>query len=162
MWDGPSYKERPWFNWDEDALTPANADRVLARGKGRPLNEQLIHLIFSLRAAERVRLGGEERLYAAMVEATRAAMRVFAAEVGATDFVWAASARADYPNPCVKVLIERKIGTGPLGRPVLQMRLPPRLESGWTRRRAAGEERRWEPGPCGAAFLKVLDEAGES
>jgi hypothetical protein len=99
-WGGVAvdYRECPWFTWGEEALTPAGADRVLVRGVRRPLHERVMYLVVSLTPEERERLGGEEKLYGAMVEGTRAAMRVFAREIGAQELGWVASARADYPT----------------------------------------------------------------
>lgn len=154
------YRERPWFNFEESSLTPSEADRALTGFSGSPLHERTMYLAFSLRPEERGRLGmPEERLYEAMVEATRAAMRVFAREVEAEEFLWVASARADYPQPCVKVLINRWIGVMRRGLPRLQMTLPRRLRPHWMKREREDEPRRVTPGLCGEAFLEVLDAA---
>ena len=154
------YRERPWFNFEEASLTPSEADRALTGFSGSPLHKQTIHLVFSLRPEERGRLGmPEERLYEAMVEATRAAMRVFAREVGAEEFLWVASARADYPRPCVKVLINRWIGITQRGLRRYQKTLPRRLRPHRMKRGREDEPRRVTPGLCGEAFLEVLDAA---
>jgi hypothetical protein len=85
-------------------LTPAEAGRALCGFKGRPAYERTMYLVFSLREGERERerAKGDERLYAAMLEGTQAAMRVFAREIGARELVWVASAQPDYPQPRVK------------------------------------------------------------
>jgi hypothetical protein len=101
----------------------------------------------------------EEQLYEAMVEATRAAMRVFAREVGADELLWVASARVDYPQPCVKVLINRWIGFTRRGLRRYQQTLPRRLRPHRVKGEREDEPRRVTPGLCGEAFLKVLDAA---
>lgn len=155
-----SDRERPWFNFEEASLTPSEADRALTGFSWSPLHEQTIYLVFSLRPEERERLGmPEERLYEAMMEATRAAMRVFAREVRAEEFMWVASARADYPKPCVKVLINRWIGVTRRGLPRFQQTLPRRLRPHWMKREREDEPRRCAPGLCGEAFLEVLEAA---
>jgi hypothetical protein len=155
-----SYRERPWFNFEEASLTPSEAERALTSFSGSPLHERTIYLVFSLRPEERERLGmPEERLYEAMVEATRAAMRVFAREVGAGELLWVASARANYPKPCVKVLINRWSGVTRRGLPRFQKTLPRRLRPHRMKRERGDEPRRVTPGLCGEAFLKVLDAA---
>jgi hypothetical protein len=155
-----SYRERPWFNFEEASLTPSEADRALTDFSGSPLHERTIYLAFSLRPEERERLGmPEEQLYEAMVEATRSAMRVFAREVGAEELLWVASARADYPQPCVKVLINRWIGVTRRGLSRFQKMLPRRLRPHLMKREGEDEPRRVTPGLCGEAFLEVLDTA---
>lgn len=155
-----SYRERPWFNFGEASLTPSEADRALTGFSGRPLHERTIYLVFSLRTEERGRLGmPEERLYEAMVGATRAAMRVFAREVGAGELLWVASARADYPQPCVKALINRRVGVTRRGLPRFQQTLPRGLRPHRMKRGREDEPRRCAPGLCGEAFLEVLDAA---
>ena len=155
-----SYRERPWFNFEEALLTPSEAERALTGFSWTPLHEQTIYLVFSLRPEERERLGmPEERLYEAMVEATRASMRVFAREVGAEELLWVASAKADYPQPYVKALINRWIGFTRRGLPRFQQTLPRRLRPHWMKREREDEPRRVTPGLCGEAFLEVLDAA---
>ncbi len=154
------FQQRPWFSAGEGDLTPGEADRVLKRGeRGLPRYERTMYLVFSLLPAERVRLGGEEPLYEAMLEGTKAAMRVFAEEIKAQELVWVASARADYPNPCVKVLINRQIGVTYRRQAQYQMTLPRRLRSHWAKQEQEGDPRHLAPGLCGEAFLSVLNAA---
>jgi hypothetical protein len=155
------YRERPWFSGEDESLTAAEADRLLSCDHGYPVYERTMYLVFRLRAEEGERFEAEDDLYAAMLAGTRAAMRVFVGEVGADKLVWVASIRADYPNPCVKVLINRRIGHTKRGWPRLLESLPRRLRSHWAKRERENEPRRSLPGLCGEAFLEVLDAVGE-
>lgn len=138
--DPGEYVTRRWFAADEGALTPSQADNYLTDGYGRPSYQEVIHLIISLKGDQRRRFAGtDDELAEVMRAATAEAMRELAAGVEARSLVWVARAHPDYPNPCVKVLIRRDIGRG---RSKALKAFPRRLCS-----------------PCGAAFLRVFEDA---
>ena len=140
------YVTRKWFAADEDELTPTQADNYLTEDRGRPDYQEVIYLIISLRGDERSCFAGsDDDLSQVMCAATREVMRELAAGVEARELIWVARSHPDYPNPCVKVLINRDIRRG---RSKILKAFPRRLAP-----------------RCSEVFLRVFDSAnvvGES
>lgn len=137
------YVTRKWFTADEDELTPTQADNCLTEGRGHPDYQEVIYLIISLKGDERSRFAGnDDDLSQVMRGATREVMRELTAGVEARELIWVARSHPDYPNPCVKVLINRDIRRG---RSKVLKAFPRRLIS-----------------CCSEAFLRVFDSASAS
>lgn len=137
--DNSKYITRTWFAVDEDSLTPSQANNYLTDGEGRPYHEDILYLIISLRGNERPRFNGDDDALAEVMRvATTEAIKELEKGVEARRLVWVARTHPDYPNPCVKILINRDIGRG---RSKALRAFPRRLRA-----------------TCSDAFLKVFDE----
>jgi hypothetical protein len=134
------YVTRRWFTKNESDLTPSQANYCVTGDTSSPYYEEVIYLIISLRGNERQRFAGsDDELSEVMRVTTIETMRELSAGVEARNLFWVARTHPDYPNPCVKVLVNRDIGRG---RSKSLKAFPRRLRTA-----------------CSDAFLRVFDEA---
>jgi tetratricopeptide (TPR) repeat protein len=152
-----NYKTRLWFTWNQNELTPLQANRVLSPVNGAPDYRDVLYIIISLREGERKRFAGsDDELAEVMQAATIEAMQEMASELEARRLVWVACAHPDYPHPCVKVLISRDIGRG---QSKALKAFPRKLRSHWLPQKQQDEKRVLVSGGCEDAFLRVFDAA---
>ncbi len=151
------YKTRLWFTWNQNELTPVQANRILSPDKDAPDYRDVLYLIISLREGERKRFAdSDDELAKVMHAATIEAMRELATALEARRLVWVARAHPDYPHPCIKVLINRDIGRG---QSKALKAFPRKLRSHWLPQKQQGEKRVLVSGGCEDAFLRVFDAA---
>jgi len=151
------YKTRLWFSAKEDELTPSQANNALT-GSSQPYYDEIFIIVISLGKSERERFAGSDDAFCQVLRAaTIAAMKALAIAVEAQYLIWVARAHPDYPNPCVKVLINRYVGDS--YHWWLLKRFPRQMRSHWLKQEQPGDPRITVSGGCGNAFLRVFDEA---
>jgi hypothetical protein len=104
---------REIFNSYTDALSVEKANLFLKSGAlgdgGRPSNEDLHHLVISLKAEDYDRLGADEKeKQESLKKITRETMKQLEKSVGADKLNWAAGIHRNTDNPHVHVAIQKK------------------------------------------------------
>lgn len=106
-------ERREIFNSYADRLSVEKANLFLKSGAfggaGRPSNEDLHHLVISLRAEDYDRLGADEKeKQESLKKITREMMRQLEKSVGADKLNWAAGIHRNTDNPHVHVAIQKE------------------------------------------------------
>lgn len=104
---------REIFNSYADSITVEKANLFLKSGAlggaGRPSNEDLHHLVISLRAEDYDRLGADEKeKQESLKKITRETMRQLEKSVGADKLNWAAGIHRNTDNPHVHVAVQKE------------------------------------------------------
>lgn len=151
------YHTRPWFSARAEALTPSQANHQLTFS-GQLRYEKIFILIIYLEQGERARFkGDDEALSQVMRAATIEAMQAVARAIKADYLNWIARPHPDYPLPCVKVLMNRYVGTEDTE---WQLKMFPRqIRTHWLKQEQRDDPRVAVSGGCGEAFLRVFDQA---
>ena len=102
---------REIFNSHADAITVEKANDYLKSGAQakRPTNDELHHLVISLRAEDYDRLGADEKeKQESLKKITRAAMKSLEELVGADRLTWTAGIHRNTGNPHVHIAIQKE------------------------------------------------------
>lgn len=102
---------REIFNSYADSVSVDKANDFLKSGTSvkRPANDELHHLVISLKPEDYERLGADERERKdALKKITRAAMKELEAAVGADRLNWAAGVHRNTDNPHVHIAIQKE------------------------------------------------------
>lgn len=113
---------RELFNDFADNLSVASANNSMRIGiaKGRPSNDELHHIVLSIRPDDYRRLGtSEKQRRRALKETTRTAMQRFEKELSADRLSWAAAVHLNTENPHVHIALQKQYFTIDLERETL-------------------------------------------
>jgi hypothetical protein len=103
--------QREIFNEYANVLEVEKANDFLKRGVSakRPSNNELHHLVISLKAEDFERLGSDEKeQQQSLKEITRHAMKQFETEIGTDKLNWAAGIHRNTDNPHVHIAIQKE------------------------------------------------------
>lgn len=115
-------KGREIFNAFADELSVKSANNSIKVGmaKGRPSNDQLHHLVLSLRPDDYRKLGSDDKQRRrGLKEATRAAMHQLEIALGADRLYWVAAVHRNTENPHVHIAIQKQFFTQHMEREML-------------------------------------------
>lgn len=102
---------REIFNSYADEITVEKANDFLKSGVSnkRPLNDELHHLVISLRAEDYDRLGADEKeKQESLKKITRHALKAFEESIGADRLAWTAGIHRNTDNPHVHVALSKE------------------------------------------------------
>lgn len=104
-------KTRELFNEYSDQTTVEKSNVFLKTGTSvkRPSNDELHHLVISLKSNDYDRLGGDENeKQRSLKQITRHAMKTFSDMIGADKLSWAAGIHLNTANPHVHIAIQKE------------------------------------------------------
>lgn len=104
-------KSREIFNLYADAIGVENANDFLKSGisNKRPPNDELHHLVISLKAEDYDRLGSDEKeKQESLKKITRSAMKRLEESIGADKLNWAAGIHRNTDNPHVHIAVQKQ------------------------------------------------------
>ena len=148
---------REIFSEHTDRCTVEKANDFLKNGTGRarPANEELHHLVISLRAEDYDRLGAiEEEGQQSLKEITRHTLKRLEKSVGADRLAWAAGVHRNTDNPHVHIAIRKEYFDKNLEQKTLS-KIPAALLPHYEK---TGEEKAFAPGILIDAAGEKLDE----
>lgn len=150
-------KTREIFSEYADDLTVEKANDFLKTGtkKTRPANEELHHLVISLRAEDYDRLGADEKeKQQSLKKITKHALEKLKEQVGADKLVWAAGIHLNTNNPHVHIAVQKTYFDKNLEKKFLG-KIPAELLPHYKKN---GEEKIFTPGILLEAANEKLDE----
>lgn len=140
---------------DHCAVEKANDFLKNGTGRARPANEELHHLVISLRAEDYDRLGADEKeRQQSLKEITRHTVKRLEESVGADRLAWAAGVHRNTDNPHVHIAIQKKYFDKNREQKTLS-KIPARLLPHYEK---TGEEKTFAPGILIDAANEKLDE----
>lgn len=148
---------RDIFTEHADRCAVEKANQFLKNGtaRGRAANEDLHHLVISLRAQDYDRLGKDEKeRQQSFKEVTRHTLKRLEESVGANRLAWAAGVHRNTDNPHVHIAIQKEFFDKNLERKTLS-KIPAALLPHYEKN---GEEKTFAPGILIDAASEKLDE----
>ena len=140
---------------DRCAVEKANDFLKNGTGRARPANEELHHLVISLRAEDYDRLGADEKeRQQSLKEITRHTIKRLEESVGANRLAWAAGVHRNTDNPHVHIAIQKEYFDKNLERKILS-KIPATLLPHYEKN---GEGKIFAPGVLIDAAGEKLDE----
>ena len=150
-------KTREIFSEYADALTVEKANDFLNAGtkKARPANEELHHLVISLRAEDYERLGADEKeKQKSFKEIARHTLEKLKEQVGADKLAWTAGIHRNTDNPHVHIAVQKTYFDKNLEKKTLG-KIPARLLPHYEKN---GDEKTFAPGILIEAAVDKMDE----
>lgn len=148
---------RELFNEYSDRLTVEKSNEFLKSGisNKRPSNEELHHLVISLKTEDYDRLGtGEKERQQSLKEITRHALEKMKKEIGAEKLAWTAGIHRNTDNPHIHIAVQKTYFDKDLEKKTLgkiPIVLLPHYEKN-------GDEKNFAPGILIEAANKKMDE----
>ncbi len=140
---------------DRCAVEKANDFLKNGTGRARPANEELHHLVISLRAEDYDRLGADEKeRQQSLKEITRHMLKQLEESVGADRLAWAAGVHRNTDNPHVHIAVQKEYFNKNLKQKTLS-KIPATLLPHYEK---TGEEKTFAPGILIEAAGEKLDE----
>lgn len=149
---------RDIFNQYSDDLSVENVNNLLKKevSAKRPANEELHHLVISIRAEDFERLGSDEKERQKSVkEITRQAMKRLENEIGADKLNWAAGIHRNTDNPHVHIAVQKEYFDKNLAKKTLS-KIPTALLPHYEK--TSRSEKTFTPGGLIESATEKLDE----
>ncbi|MBV6494958.1 MAG: hypothetical protein DYH05_03980 [Acidobacteria bacterium ACB1] len=153
-----SFGSRALFNERSDLINVEQANFSLKPGvsSNRPKNEDLMHLVISLRPDDFKRLGKDEKeRRKSLREITRESMRNLEKTVGAESLDWAAAIHRNTDNPHVHIAISKHFLSLQKGKHEILKRIPTAAIPHYEIR---GQEKVLVPGVLKETTVRKMDE----
>jgi len=154
---GKEQSGREIFNEYSDQISVEKANDLLKTGisNKRPSNDELHHLVISLKSEDFDRLGNDENERQKSIKAiTRHAMKQFEKEIGADKLSWAAGIHRNTDNPHVHIAIQKEYFDKNLEKKSLN-KIPVSLLPHYEKE---GKEKTFQPGILIETANEKLDE----